>query len=211
MTTARTLAYSLLVVPALLSAQAPDERVLYYPKPLAKTRWQTPMQPITRLADVKAKHNGEAGWRELVHCDPTHRHLAGDPPTAAQVAACTRAVDEHLDACGVDPAEAATVIGVAGTVTTLAGGLLGLVTDRGPTEPALVPVADVHDLTVRLLAMTVAERRALPWLHPGRADVIGAGALILSRVVERVRVDDLGVSPTDILDGIAWSMVADPT
>lgn len=138
------------------------------------------------------------------------RHLADDPPTVAQVAACTRDVDEHLDACGVDPAVAATVIGVAGTVTTLAGGLLGLGTDRGPTEPAVVPVAAVHDLTARLLTMTVAERRALRWLHPGRADVIGAGALILSRVLRRVRVEDLRISPTDILDGIAWSMVGDP-
>jgi mannose-6-phosphate isomerase-like protein (cupin superfamily) len=81
MTTARTLAYSLLVVPALLSAQAPDERVLYYPKPLAKTRWQTPMQPITRLADVKAKHDGEAGWRELViHDENSRAFLVQEPP-----------------------------------------------------------------------------------------------------------------------------------
>ena len=41
----------------------------------------------------------------------------------------------------------------------------------------------------RLVAMTVAERLALPWLHPGRADVIGAGALILSRVLRRTPVD----------------------
>ena len=54
--------------------------------------------------------------------------------------------------------------------------------------------------------MTVAERLALPWLHPGRADVIGAGALILSRVLRRTPVEDLVVSEADILDGIAWSL-----
>ncbi|MEO5852740.1 MAG: exopolyphosphatase [Nocardioides sp.] len=134
------------------------------------------------------------------------RHLADDPPTRAQVEACTRDVDEHLDRCGLDPGTAATVIGVAGTVTTLAGGLLGLGTDRGPTEPVVVPVDAVRDLVGRLLAMPVAERRALAWMHPGRADVIGAGALILDRVLSRVGVEELLVSPTDILDGIAWSM-----
>jgi hypothetical protein len=56
----RTAGFLLLVIPALLSAQAQDERVLYYPKPLAKTRWQPPMQPITRLEDVKARHKDEA-------------------------------------------------------------------------------------------------------------------------------------------------------
>ena len=65
---------------------------------------------------------------------------------------------------------------------------------------------DVHALVARLVAMTVAERRALPWMHPGRADVIAAGALILDRVLSRSRAVDLVVSPTDILDGIAWSL-----
>ena len=55
----------------------------------------------------------------------------------------------------------------------------------------------------RLVAMTVAERLALPWLHPGRADVIAAGALILSRVLRRTTVEHLVVSEADILDGIA--------
>ena len=70
----------------------------------------------------------------------------------------------------------------------------------------MLAVADVHALVDRLLAMTVAERLALPSMHPGRADVIGAGALILDRVLRRSRAVDLVVSPTDILDGIAWSL-----
>jgi mannose-6-phosphate isomerase-like protein (cupin superfamily) len=80
MITGRTLAYSLLVVPVLLSAQAPNDRVFYYPKPLARARWQPPMQPITRLADVKARHKGEAGWRELViHDDNSRAFLVQEP------------------------------------------------------------------------------------------------------------------------------------
>jgi exopolyphosphatase/guanosine-5'-triphosphate,3'-diphosphate pyrophosphatase len=55
--------------------------------------------------------------------------------------------------------------------------------------------------------MTVEQRLALPWMHPGRADVIDAGALILSRVLRRAAADTLVASEADILDGIAWSMV----
>ena len=54
--------------------------------------------------------------------------------------------------------------------------------------------------------MTVAERRALPSMHPGRADVIGAGVLILDRVLRRTGAPSLVVSDSDILDGIAWSI-----
>jgi exopolyphosphatase/guanosine-5'-triphosphate,3'-diphosphate pyrophosphatase len=57
--------------------------------------------------------------------------------------------------------------------------------------------------------MTVAERRALGFMHPGRADVIGAGALILDRVLRRTSVSTMEVSESDILDGIAWSLVVD--
>jgi exopolyphosphatase/guanosine-5'-triphosphate,3'-diphosphate pyrophosphatase len=55
--------------------------------------------------------------------------------------------------------------------------------------------------------MTVAERRVLPYMQPGRADVIGAGALILDAVLARSAVTELRVSVADILHGIAWSCV----
>ena len=137
----------------------------------------------------------------------TERHLASDPPTAAEVAALTDEVDRLLDGVTVDLTAPATVVGVAGTITTIAGGVLGLSTDRGPTEAVTIAVADVHAMVERLVSMTVAERRDLPWMHPGRADVIAAGALILDRVLRRTPVSELVVSPTDILDGIAWSLV----
>lgn len=135
------------------------------------------------------------------------RHLAGDPPTPGQVAACLADIDAHLDACPVDVAAAATVVGVAGTITTVAAAVLDLPAyDRDALDQAVVATADVHAAVDRLVAMSHDERRALGFMHPGRADVIDAGALILSAVLRRARVDRLVVSESDILDGIAWSI-----
>ncbi len=112
-----------------------------------------------------------------------------------------------LDACPVDPGAAVTLVGVAGTVTTLAAGVIGLTAyDRSATHGARLPVAQVHALCDRLVGSTAAERAEMAWLHPGRADVIAAGALVLSRVLARSRVSELVVSEADILDGIAWSL-----
>jgi exopolyphosphatase/guanosine-5'-triphosphate,3'-diphosphate pyrophosphatase len=132
------------------------------------------------------------------------RHLRSDPPTMDEVAACVRDIDDHLDASPVPVSGAATVIGVAGTITTIAAGVIGLPAyDRDAIDQAVLPVDDVHALVDRLVSMTVNERLALPWMHPGRADVIGAGALILDRVLQRTTVGELVVSESDILDGIA--------
>ena len=136
------------------------------------------------------------------------RHLHSDPPTAAEVAAASADIDAHLDAQPVPVDRRRPVVGVAGTITTVAAVVLDLATyDREAIDQAVLPATAVHDVTARLLAMTVEERRALPFMHPGRADVIGAGALVLDRVLRRTRVDALLVSESDILDGIAWSLV----
>ncbi|MBG6098140.1 Ppx/GppA phosphatase family protein [Nocardioides sp. WG-D5] len=135
------------------------------------------------------------------------RHLRSDPPTREEIEACVRDIDAHLDDCPVDPAAARTVVAVGGTMIQLTMGLLELAAyDRTATDHAEVSPDDVHRLVDRLLAMTVNERLALPWMHPGRADVIAAGGVILSRILRRTRVDSLLVSESDILDGIAWSV-----
>ncbi|MFW6867566.1 exopolyphosphatase [Nocardioides sp. CPCC 206347] len=136
------------------------------------------------------------------------RHVRHDPVTADEIAAIVADIDAALDASPVDPAVAAVVIGVAGTNTTIAAGTLGLAAyDRNLIHGQVLPVSDVQALVDRLLAMTVAQRRDLGWMHPGRADVIDAGALIVSRVLARVSVGSMTVAETDILDGIAWSLV----
>jgi exopolyphosphatase/guanosine-5'-triphosphate,3'-diphosphate pyrophosphatase len=136
------------------------------------------------------------------------RHLHSDPPTAAEIAACVADIDAHLDRMSVPLAEARTVVGVAGTVISIGAGVLDLVAyDRSLIDQAVLPFEAVSAMVERLVAMPMAERLELPWLHPGRADVIGAGALILDRVLRRTTVGALVVSEADILDGIAWSMV----
>lgn len=138
------------------------------------------------------------------------RLMPGDPPTRDEIGAATAAIDAALDTLpehGADPSVAATVIGVAGTITTAAAAVLDLPAyDRDAIHGSVLSRGAVHEVADRLLAMTVQERRALPFMHPGRADVIGAGVLILDRVLRRTGPAELRVSETDILDGIAWSL-----
>ena len=136
------------------------------------------------------------------------RHLHSDPPTAAEIAAAVADIDAALDACPVAPAAAASVVGVAGTICTIAAGVLDLPAyDRTRIDQAVLAIPAIHAYVERLLAMRVVDRLALPYLHPGRADVIGAGALILDRILRRVTTDEIVASESDILQGIAWSMV----
>lgn len=140
----------------------------------------------------------------------TERHLHDDPPTASQVADARADVEAAVRLAGetVPLADAHTLVGLAGSVTTVAAMALDLPTyDKDRIHHARIPSADVHRVADRLLAMTRAERAALPFMHPGRVDVIGAGALVLAVLLENVPVDDVVVSEHDILDGIAWSMV----
>jgi exopolyphosphatase / guanosine-5'-triphosphate,3'-diphosphate pyrophosphatase len=136
------------------------------------------------------------------------RHLHSDPPTADEIEACAADIDGQVDRSPVPLVEAASVVGVGGTVTTVGAGVLDLAAyDRALVDQAVLPVEEVHLLAGRLLALPYAERLDLPWLHPGRADVIGAGVLILDRVLRRTCATTMVVSEADILDGIAWSLV----
>ncbi len=139
----------------------------------------------------------------------TERHLASDPPTAAEVAAAERDITEAVDrALAAVPGRAArTLVGLAGSVTTVAGLALDLPEyDSARIHHARVSYDDVAKVTADLLAATVAERRSLPVMHPGRADVIGAGALILRIVMERSGHTSVVASEHDILDGIAFGL-----
>jgi exopolyphosphatase / guanosine-5'-triphosphate,3'-diphosphate pyrophosphatase len=155
----------------------------------------------------------------------TERHLHSDPPSAAEVAAATAdieaAVDRALTAVGGRSAAGAQlvgappvsacqqVVGLAGSVTTVAALALNLPEYREERiHHARISRADVARVTSDLLRLTRAERRALPVMHPGRADVIGAGALILRIILDRAGAGTVIASEHDILDGIAYELHA---
>lgn len=140
----------------------------------------------------------------------TERHLSHDPPTDEEVVAARTmvrtALDESIDVLATPRgtvADARSLVGVAGTVATI--GALHAGAD-GPDAPEVhgcrVGAADVAGWAQRLLAMTTAERAALPGVPEGRADVVHAGALVLDEVVRRADVDAVVVSLADNLDGI---------
>ncbi|WP_427004349.1 exopolyphosphatase [Pseudarthrobacter sp. H2] len=145
----------------------------------------------------------------------TERHLRSDPPTADQIAAAEADVDAAIsEAALLVPLERATaVVGVAGSVTTITAHALRL-PEYSPAaiHGSELSLAAVRQACTELLGMSRAERAALPYMHPGRVDVIGAGALIWRRVLERLadvtdgRITTAVASEHDILDGIALSI-----
>lgn len=197
------------IEPEVLSGD--EEAALVYAGAIAA---QVPMPPEPVLVvDIGGGSTelvlGRGGERRAVSMDIGsvrlhERHLAGDPPTAAEVAACVADIDRHLDDCGIPLGRAHTVVGTSGTIKTVACGVLGLgCYDRDAFDQAVLPNAATASYVADLLAMSVAQRRALPYMHPGRADVIGAGALIWARILDRVPVMEHVVSEADILHGIA--------
>jgi exopolyphosphatase / guanosine-5'-triphosphate,3'-diphosphate pyrophosphatase len=140
----------------------------------------------------------------------TERHLRSDPPTPDQIEAAVADVRQAIDQVRDDVPlyDVGAFIGVAGTVTTVAAIALGLDHyDAAAIHGRVMSATEVHDVTARLLAMTHDERAALPVMHPGRVDVIGAGALILRTLVEATGVTEVIASEHDILDGIALSLL----
>jgi exopolyphosphatase/guanosine-5'-triphosphate,3'-diphosphate pyrophosphatase len=139
----------------------------------------------------------------------TERHLHGDPPADWEVAAAAADIDAALEevAAAVPARRARTLIGLAGSVTTVAAIAMGLPAyDASRIHHARVAAADVHAVTSGLLSQTRAERAAIGVMHPGRADVIGGGALILDRLMRRFGFAEVLGSEHDILDGMAWSL-----
>jgi exopolyphosphatase/guanosine-5'-triphosphate,3'-diphosphate pyrophosphatase len=142
----------------------------------------------------------------------TERHLASDPPTPGEVAAAVRDIDAAIDQAAevVDFTGVGSLVGLAGSVTTITAHALGLTT----YDAARIHLTTLHPHQVlracqELLQLPRADRAALGFMHPGRVDVIGAGALVWHQVVRRLA--DLGVhrvvtSEHDILDGIALSL-----
>jgi len=156
---------------------------------------------------VRAARSVDVGCVRL-----TERHLHGDPPSAEQV----RRTEDDIRAAlalvvaDVPVVEAATLIGVAGSVTTVAAIALDLPEyDPVAIHGSSIGVAAVREVTAHLLAATRARRAAMPVMHPGREDVIGAGALVLRVIMDEFGLSKVVVSEHDILDGIALRLARD--
>lgn len=161
---------------------------------------------IRGTAAVEASTSRQLGCVRL-----TERALHTDPPPTTEIAAAREIISAELDAAEalVDPAAAASCIGVAGTVTTLAA----LHRDLPAYQPEAVhgtrvPAAAVGVLVHRLAAMTSAERAGLGPIDPGREDVILAGALILQAVLDRFGFPAVTASEADLLDGLVFDLLA---
>jgi exopolyphosphatase/guanosine-5'-triphosphate,3'-diphosphate pyrophosphatase len=144
----------------------------------------------------------------------TERHLRSDPPRPAEVSAAAADIDAALDtvAAAIPVGTARSLVGLAGSVTTVAGLALGLGEyDPARIHHASVTAEEVTAQTRRLLSQTRAERAALGVMHPGRADVIAGGAMVLERIMRRFGFGEVLASEHDILDGIAWALAAGVT
>ncbi|MER7909270.1 Ppx/GppA phosphatase family protein [Streptomyces sp. NPDC096068] len=159
---------------------------------------------VTGTDHVQAARSVDIGCVRL-----TERHVRHDPPTAEEAEAIRADVRAALDqAAGAVPIDTADVlVGLAGSVTTVAAIALGLPEyDSEKVHHSRISAEQVAEVTDRLLASTHDERAAIPVIHPGRVDVIVAGALVLREIVERVGAREVVVSEHDILDGIALSV-----
>ncbi|GAA4665779.1 Ppx/GppA phosphatase family protein [Gordonia humi] len=144
----------------------------------------------------------------------TERALASDPPTLDEVDAAVGYARQELAKAfaAVDVSAARTWVGVAGTLTTFAA----LHAELDHYDPDVIhlsriPLADLHRLCSKIVSMTRAERLALGPMHPGRADVIGGGALVTQELArnfaDRAAITEMVVSEHDILDGIALGLL----
>ena len=159
-------------------------------------------------AEVTAERSVDLGSVRL-----TERHLPSDPPSPEEVCAALVDIEAGIDEAAqvVDLSAVVTLVGVAGTITTTMAHALDLPEyDRARLDGATLPTDQVRAAAKDLTARSREQRSELPFLHPGRVDVIGAGALLWHRVIERVEqasgITQVTVSESDILDGTALDL-----
>ncbi|MHB8245077.1 MAG: Ppx/GppA phosphatase family protein [Acidimicrobiales bacterium] len=142
----------------------------------------------------------------------TERFLHSDPPSPAEIGSARATVRGFVtEAIGQQPglAGARRLVGLAGTVSAMAVMALGLDGyDEHLVHHARISRDGVRDLTRRLCAAPLAERRELRGMERERSDVIVGGAIVLEEVMDCLRYEELTVSESDILDGIAFGLLA---
>ena len=140
----------------------------------------------------------------------SERHFANDPATAAQVELARTDIQAAIAqaAAEVPIRQAKTLVAVAGTATTVAAAALDLSEyDRYAIHLARISATQVHEASAMFLTSNREQRLALGYMHPGRVDVIAAGALVLSEIMKATGATEFVASESDILDGMARSLV----
>ncbi|MDX3388289.1 Ppx/GppA phosphatase family protein [Streptomyces niveiscabiei] len=159
--------------------------------------------------DVRAARSVDVGCVRMTERHLVHDGTVTDPPTEAQIAAMRADIEAALDLAEetVPLREARTLVGLAGSVTTLSAIAQDLPEyDSSRIHHSRISYGTARELTEWLLRSTHAERAAIGSMHPGRVDVIGAGALVLLSIMERTGAEEVVVSEHDILDGIAFKV-----
>ena len=139
----------------------------------------------------------------------SERHFSSIPPQAEEIAGAKADIDEAIKGAAeiVPITEAKTLIAVAGTATTVAAAALGLSTyDRHSIHLSRISAEKTDQVSEMFLSLNRDEIAALGYMHPGRVDVIGAGSLVLSRIMTLTGAEEFVASESDILDGMAWSL-----
>ena len=139
----------------------------------------------------------------------TERHFSNDPAHAHEIDLARVDIQEAIAKAGaiVPVTKAKTLIAVAGTATTVAAAALGLTEyDRYAIHLSRISADKTHEVAAMFLTTTREQRLALGYMHPGRVDVIPAGALVLSEIMKATGATAFVASESDILDGIARSI-----
>ena len=149
---------------------------------------------VGEAGEIRSRRSLDVGSTRL-----TERFVQTDPPTADELEDAA----EYLRTALEPLPEADTVLGVAGTITTLAALDLGLEEPEGHgTHGHRLTLEAVRAQRERLAKLPIAQRRELPGLHPKRAPVIVAGAVLVEQILERLDAE-IEVSERDILHGAA--------
>jgi exopolyphosphatase / guanosine-5'-triphosphate,3'-diphosphate pyrophosphatase len=156
---------------------------------------------VGEAGEIRSRRSIDVGSGRL-----TERFLHTDPPTREDLEAAA----EHVRSVLPPPPHVDNVVGVAGTITTLAALDLGLDEPEGfGTDGHRLTRGAVVAQRERLAALTLEERRHIPGLHPDRAPVIVAGTVIVKEIIEWLG-GDIEVSERDILHGAALEAAALP-
>jgi exopolyphosphatase / guanosine-5'-triphosphate,3'-diphosphate pyrophosphatase len=140
----------------------------------------------------------------------TEQFLGSDPPAPEELSNALAWIQDHLEElvrAVPQVATARTMVGLAGTITTVAAVEIGLAEwDRDAIHHFRLTRAAAEDVFRTLATEALADRVHNPGLEAARADVIVGGCLVLVAILRTLGIDEVLVSEADILDGLVMSL-----